>query len=513
LLLALLALLVPALAAPCAVLDAPPPADGCLTLALFDAARQGAPSTCPDAWGASGLGPRSRLPPGTGLPTRADKLVRDSISPNFNVYETPNFAVKWGNLTGFTEADAQSLGADFEAAWQAETNTFGYPTPPTTDTYKLNVYVGDSGAGAPTSLGSAGYYFYDHDGYPMIVVAADVLPDHDLSALTSAHELFHGVQDSEGYFDWDGTTSDWYGEATAIWMEGQVYPDDSGYAAFLYWFAIRPELSLDYYKYPQSGDPEEYHQYGAFVFIDHLSQNVEDPSLIQRSFEAGYSGADALDLLDGLIAADGGSLRDAFADFVGRNGTWDYDNGAWYRQWIDAYGGYDTGNSHRPSGYLHGDSDWIQPTEDLPHGWGANYWGLNGFTGDAVLHFDGTVDPTRVPDRWIATVAVRAGDTHRRYPLALVDGQGTLAAADVGAYDEAWLVVAPLAARGTQTWPYAVRMEVPPHDTADTGQTPRSCGCRAGPGGAALWWVLLPWLVRRRRADQPCRSQVATSVA
>ncbi|MBW2258440.1 MAG: hypothetical protein JRI25_28135, partial [Deltaproteobacteria bacterium] len=47
---------------------------------------------------------------------RDEKLVRDAFG-TFNVYETPNFAIKWGNYTGFSLADVQSLGDAFETSW------------------------------------------------------------------------------------------------------------------------------------------------------------------------------------------------------------------------------------------------------------------------------------------------------------------------------------------------------------------------------------------------------------
>ncbi len=484
-----------------AIADAP---SGCATDALFTLWRDGDDAACATAWSARGLGPRIPTRQGLRDAPAGDKQVRDAYG-EFNTLETTNFAVKWGLGGTFSEADVLAAAQALEAAWAHQVEAEGYPHPIGADTWKFNVYVGDSGGGTPSAMGNAGYYWYDDDGHPMIVLAAGILRDRTYAAGTAAHELFHAVQDAAGVFDW-GRNSRWYPEATAMWIESQVFPGAGAYATFLWYFAARPELSLTYFDYPDEGIIEEYHHYGAFLFLTHLEQHHGGPSVVRRSFERGGPGADSLRVLTDVLAEDGDDLEDAFAAFVGRNATWDYADQALYLSVIDEHGGW-SADSHRPTGSLIDQRAWVTPTEALPSGWGANYWILRGLHGRAVLHFDGQQDPTRQPNRWLVTVAVRDGDTHRRIPMSLEDGRGALAASALGDFDEAWLVVAAIARPDTRTFAYAVRLEAPePDDDAA-----KRCGCATRRPSGPLAAVLVALALRRRR--QPRRSQVAASVA
>lgn len=434
---------------------------------------------------------------------RDEKLVRDSFG-TFNVYETPNFAVKWGNYTGFSLDDVQALGGAFEASWTTEVGALAFPAPVGTESYKFNVYVGDSGAGAPSSLGSAGYFWYDDDGWPMIVVAASELSDHRAADLTAAHEFFHAVQDAVGTFGYDDRGA-WYTEASAVWMENEVWPGNAGYAAFLYWFAIRPELSLNHFEYPSTGRPEEYHQYGAFVFLEYLTEVRDDPDIVRRSFLEAPVGGDPLDVLDDLLQEDGSTVEEAFFEHIAHNATWDYAHERWYEDWISAYGGW-TGDSHRPAGRTLGETGgWLVAERYLPHTFGAAYWELRSLPAGGTIAFDGRVDAD-FPAQWRAVVAVQEGTAHRRLEIPLVEDAGTLPIDDLGSYDEAWLVVG--AADGFvdrgDTWTYALRVEEPVVEEPDP-EEPRACGCASVGHGPAWAWLLVMLTWRRSRASNARR--------
>src|SRR5690606_6755233 len=175
----------------------------------------------------------------------------------------------------------------------------------------------------PSALGNAGYFWFDDEGHPMLVIAASILRDREHAAGTAAHELFHAVQHAAGLFEW-GRNSPWYTEASAMWIESQVFPASAHYASFLWYFAARPELPLTHYDYPDEGTIEEYHHYGAFIFLTHLTEHVAGPALIRRSFALGQPGASALGVLDRALQEEGAELESAFEEFVGRNATWDY---------------------------------------------------------------------------------------------------------------------------------------------------------------------------------------------
>jgi hypothetical protein len=428
---------------------------------------------------------------------RDEKLVRDAFG-TFNVYETANFAIKWGNYTGFSLADVESLGDAFEASWSKEIEDYAFPAPYGTETYKFNVYVGDSGAGAPSSLGSAGYYWHDDDNWPMIVVAASGLPDHGAANLTAAHEFFHAVQNEVGTLAYDAQAA-WYTEATAVWMENEVFPQNPGYAAFLYWYAIRPELPLNHFDYPDEGIPEEYHQYGAFVFVEYLTETASDPGIVRRSFLEAPVNGDPLAVLDDLLREEGSTIEEAFFAHIGHNATWDYEHEDWYEDWITAYGGW-SGDSHRPAGRTDGETTgWVTADRYLPRTFGAAYWELRSLPEGGTLSFDGRVD-SDLPAQWYAVVAVQEGDDHRRVEIPLVDDGGTLEIDDLGTFDEAWLVVGAADAfvdRGDD-WTYAFRVEAPVVEDPESDD-PKACGCSSAASVPAWAWVLALFTWRRRR--------------
>ncbi len=337
----------------------------------------------------------SDRPEGWSSPARAlpdwreagPKTVRDALG-SFDTYETDNFAVKWGAMSAFDHDDVVALGAALEHAWAVEVTELGYPAPLQTSAYKFNVYLGDTGEGTPSAEGNAGYYWYDDAGYPMIVLAGGDVGNRDWVALTAAHEFFHAVQDAAGMFAW-GPRSDWFVEASAVWMEGNAYPNERDQAYFLYWFAIRPELQLTFYEYPVDGNPEEYHQYGAFIFLRHVEENAGGAERIHDVVTLTPAEGDPLETLGTLLADDGIAYEDVFAEFVGRNATWDYRREEWYDDLIAEFGGW-SGDSHRPTGSLSEDeTDWTPVPADPPRSWGANYWRLRGFDGGDVVWFDG----------------------------------------------------------------------------------------------------------------------------
>jgi len=478
-----------------------------LLATLAFAAAPDAPRTCgTEAHLASR--PAGWSSPARALPDWRDagpKAVRDAIG-SFDTYETANFAVKWGAMSGFDETDVVALGEALEAAWATQVIEQAYPAPLQTGSWKFNVYLGDTGEGTPSALGNAGYYWYDDDGYPMIVISGGDVDDRSWVALTAAHEFFHAVQDAAGVFDW-GPRADWFAEASAVWMESICYPDERDTAYFLYWFAIRPELQLSFYEYPEDGNAEEYHQYGAFIFLRHLEEHVGGRQRIHDVMMGTPSGGDPLETLDALLTGEGIAYEDVFAEFVGRNATWDYLHEAWYDDLIDEFGGW-SGDSHRPTGTLDGDdAEWIEVPADPPRTWGANYWRLRRFDGADVIRFDGDPDDQGdLPTAWSVQVAVQEGAEHRRIPMTLEGGLGEISATDVGTYDEAWLVVAPMHdLRSIRTWDYAVKYEQaaePPPEEEE--EEPRACGCASAPApsGLGLWIAAAAWARRRARPRQ-----------
>lgn len=425
-----------------------------------------------------------------------DKAVRDAWGEYPNQLTSENFALKWGVDATFSTGQAQVLLDALEASWDLSVGERGYAPPFGADAFKINAYVGDTGSDTPSALGAAGYYWFDDEGWPMLVFSKDVLPEAVDTEMVAAHEFFHALQDANGEFAYD-EVSGWWWEATAVWHEHEVYPEHDLWPVFLYWFSIRPELWIGHFVYPRAGSPEEYHQYGAFVYASHLAERHGGHALIKASFDRSSARSTPLRVLDTLLTERGEDLAESFGVFAARNATWDYPEEAWFEQWIDAYEG--AAVPHRPTGTVFRETpDWVGPTEHLPRTFGANYWRLTSLRSPTRVEFEGGPDT-----RWHVAVATQDGAAHEVVPIPVVDGVGELWLEEVEAVDERWLVVAatgPLSDEGAE---YAYRLRVTDESEIPvTPEEPRACGCAAGggPGGAA-WGglaLLLGLRVRRR---------------
>lgn len=399
-----------------------------------------------------------RPPPPDGL------LVRDAYDVP-NAHETEHFVVRWGNAGAVSRRDVERLGTALERVWDVEIDELGYPRPWTTTWYKLNVYIGDSGDGAPASGGNAGFYWYDDEAYPMLVVSTIALADPGLAEATAAHEFFHGVQAAAATYAF--TEADfWYGEATATWITSQVFPDNTAYASLLFGQAFRPEQSI--HAYLADGDAiDVFHAYGAFVFVVWLEEQAFGADGVRRSWVDAPAGGDPLDVIAGMLPDHGWTLQRALADFAARNATWDYDDRTVYVASIETSGGWDAPGSRRPVAAL-APGDWTSPPAEAEgiHTLGAHYWTVP-TDAPARVSFEGDPGPT-----WTVTLAgLRDGEPLRR---PLTDAPVTVD--DLDTWDEAWLVVAGASGRDPEPviGDYRVRLEIveeAPEDTDAPGDT------------------------------------------
>lgn len=466
-----------------AVDDAFASGERCLTPALLGvrdhAAAVGLNACAADALAAHGMSPPRRLaryrdtPPGP-------KAVRDVISDTLGVYETDNFAIKYGRGVAPDDPALAALGTAFETAWSSEVAGLGMGAPTGADAYKFNVYVGDSGNGAPSAEGAAGYYYVDAEGFGYVVIAKTSLVDPPYAASTAAHEFFHALQDGAGTYTYDGQGA-WYWEAGAMWVEDVVYPEQTGNASFLIGLAFLPDLPVNAFLYPD-GSLEGYHQYGAFLFVQHLTEiTAGNNEIIRRSWLEAPPGGDPLVVLDGLLGDEGkGTIEDAYFDFSGRLATFDWADEATYAAVIDHYGGWSYPGSRRPSGLIfHADGATVAPPR-APATFGSNYWELRGLPDRVEVHFHGDSGP-----EWAVQVATRRGDVHTRVPVP-TDGIDGVAVVDgLAGADEAWLVVSAVDTPVDDGSMYGYTLNVvepPPADTSgDTdAEERRACACDGG---------------------------------
>ncbi len=318
---------------------------------------------------------------------------------------------------------------------------------------------------------------------------------------TTVHELFHAVQDAVGTYDYDAGA--WYHEATAVWVEAEVYPQSTTYAGFLPGYAYLPELPLNHFDYPDTGTLEEYHQYGAFVFARYLSEVVDEPDFIRRTWVEANPGARPLDVIDQLLQADHGlTAWEAFQDFAIRNTTWDYEHGEIYEAAYDSWEGW--WPSNRPTHtVLHSTDGWVEIGDDeAPWTYGVNYVRVDQLSDPFTLTFE-----HELPGKaWFVATVDRDGTTRSLDVSALNDG------AEVSGLDDGWLVIGvEQGLVGTQ--PYGYRFQLvstgnpDPRTTWEGPEEVRACGCAAA-GSSAVGSVALALLIGLRRRRPPAPSRV-----
>lgn len=306
-------------------------------------------------------------------PPSSNKSQRDSVCPSCNSLASENFIVRWGS--GISQSQAQDILDSFEYSWNIEVNQLDYDAPSTTDTYLFNVYIGDSGSSTPGGYGAAGYFTGDNQGYPMIVIAKQTVLDQDYMDFTIAHEFFHALQGRTNRYDYDEYgPGAWYWEATANWVESQVYPGSSGNAGFLIGYTFFPHYPVNFFDYPDQGTLQEYHQYGAFLFPQHLTDVEADPSVIRSSWQDTSSENDPMEVLDTYLGAFGTTIEEAWLHHIARMTIMDYDQGDIYEDYLSYYSSYsESDNRYAETVMQEGTMGWRSgPSSTKPQRFGHN---------------------------------------------------------------------------------------------------------------------------------------------
>ena len=483
--------------------------------------------------------PMVNVAPPPSLPAKGE---RDAWGEWPNSSFSENFVLKWGP-DSLSRATTDTVLDAFEASWDRFVNDMDYEAPVGSDQFRFNVYVAETGQGSLSSYGAAGYFSYDSDGWPMIVLARNALDAEDAGAGTAVHEFFHAIQDAMDTWDYVDLGG-WYYEATACWSVPEVIPGDKTYLTFVFGYGLLPNYAVNFFDYFDTGAFTEYHQYGAFLFPRYLTEHVSDWQIIRDSWQRNNSSNDPLQALMDLLDEEDIDFDQTFMDFAAHNALWDYEDGDWYSEYINYYASYFSEWDCRVSDSLPsgGDSDWREADSGcLPQRYGYNLIRLNRpDQGHAVLEFDGDSSGSRgTPSSWGLQWA-QSGKTGSPYrPVALEDGlAGGDVFCDAGEADELWLAVANLGERfrDNETFDYRYRLEIldshpecgdSPEDTGapqdsdakDTGdaqstpgefggfgtQASGGCACSAGAGEAArtrIWFLGLFGLLvslRRRR--------------
>lgn len=501
-----------------------------LTAVLVPTLAVGAPLPC----GTPDFLPTLEAPREFPTATTRDKSERNPYGVP-NAQATDDFVIRWGNSGGVDLGAIDDLAEALEDAWQTQIIDLDHPAPPSTDSTKMNVYIGDTGSGSPSGAGAGGYFTGDDEGYPMLVVAlASLQAGGDWLRVVALHEFYHSVQwGLESYGYGDGDPGAWYWEATASWIPSVTDPSSSANGSFLFGFGLLPHTSVDSFDYPDTGALAEYHQYGAFIFPTWLMEDGLPPSVIRNTWVSPAGGTnDPLEALRAELATYERDLDVDFADFAAHNAFWDYVHGdAWAAQIEATQGQFPSAAPVTLE--LDGPTDGpVSPPPGLrPARYGANIVRLDDALGaDLVLRasFDAT-GSAGSDATWRARLVRRTGASLDYQEVTTAELAEGVEIGDGGALAFVVTVVSPTRRAG-EVFDWEVSLDAPaiPGDDDDTtgddddsaagdddddggggGRSGAGCGSCAG-GSGTLAWLLLGYStaipLRRRRSEASSRS-------
>jgi len=453
--------------------------------------------------------PPLAVPPSAHLTPPEEKVLRDPFGVP-NVATSGNFAVWWGD-DGFTDPqDVDVLLESFEQAWAVQVDTMAHPVPAGSDTTLFTVVIGDTGDGAPSSYGTAGFFYVDDEGWPFVVISPFVLFDDDQMASTSAHEFYHAIQATTARYLYEGEAA-WYWESTAEWASDQTVPHNPYNASFLFAYSELPHLPVDFFDYPDTGAVEEFFQYGSFVFPLHLSE-VGGFEVIRDSWIVPGAEPDPLETLRALLAAQDIDLDETWLDHIARNVTWDYDEQVLFSANVGLYASLVPGDriAVELSGY--GDSDLEVKGDPAPRRYGYSLVSLAApRSGTLTVEIHGQKNGSRGRPANYGARLVRVFDdvTSEVLPVAFDGTDGALSIEEVGDEVAIWLAVGAwtpdldLEDWIDEKFPFTFTMSIEadeppaPPDAADDGKGD-GCACSSTQGGAVVVFAL-PLVISRMR--------------
>jgi hypothetical protein len=249
----------------------------------------------------------------------------------------------------------ESVVETMDEVWTAEVTTDGY-RPPKSDLTSasnggsglIDIYLAQLGdenlygyctTDDPNIDPANGYTFWDLSAYCVVDNDFDAAefppPVSGVAALqvTAAHEFFHAIQ-----FAYDVGEDGWFMEATATFMEDEVYTAVNDNIQYLPDSQlVQPDVPLDL--------NESFFWYGNWVFFRFLTEyvglldgtGVRDPSIIRTAWERADGSAlgndqYSLQAVANAVKDFGGFFRFAYADFALFNAAPDafYEEGASY---------------------------------------------------------------------------------------------------------------------------------------------------------------------------------------
>lgn len=428
---------------------------------------------------------RAAAPPSAGV--AADSCFGQQKT---NRLTSDHFVVEWDDE--ITSTTAQTFLDALEDGWAVEVEQLGWRAPDFDGTYLMPAYVeAGSYQGAYTTVDYCGQGLA-----PYIVAYAGSFSSSSWADTMAVHEFNHALQFGYGY-----AHEFWWWEATATWIEDQVYPDVDWWAYYVTGYTENPWIAMA--AYSQRDQDVFYHMYGMAIWAFYLEDWQGGPDIVRQTWEAadGERGTYTFSQEDALEAL-GIDFDAAYLDFVARTAIMDYAQQSVFprvdlRDAIQALPA--TGESE---------------SRAAPQGYGQDFWRIDsdagGAEGDLVIAFSG-----EEADWGVVLVEYDDGAPIRVESAVLEGGTGEVRLADFGG-DDVVLAVTPLT-ESDDGHTYSFTASLAPKDDAggegddelaagdDEKVEAAGCGC-ATPGGvpttgagAAATLALGALALRRRR--------------
>lgn len=216
------------------------------------------------------------------------------------LYETEHFVIHWTNGSdGGDIKDApplddlnnnnvpdyvEKLAGILEYVWSVTNKTYGYPLPPSDASEPNNQYNTNPNGKYDVFIHAMDYCGYTipeqwnpithPHGKSYSYIGINNKLDYQILKVTAAHEFFHAIQ-----FYYDCGEQLWWKEATAVWMEDEIYDEVNDYINYInksYYNPKTGEYIPAWVKAPYISltTANGWHEYGDVIFAKFLSERM-----------------------------------------------------------------------------------------------------------------------------------------------------------------------------------------------------------------------------------------------
>jgi len=151
----------------------------------------------------------------------------------------------------------------------------------------------------------------NYEGFYDVLNIYGPISEFEAVQVSVAHEFFHSIQ--LGYDGWEAV---WLLEATATWMEDEIFDEVNDNYQYLFPWFQDPKVSLD-----RDSEP---HFYGSWIFFRYLSEHKGGYTTIRKIFEKGinhnsYSDDFSIQTIDETLLDIGTSFEKALVKMAVAN--------------------------------------------------------------------------------------------------------------------------------------------------------------------------------------------------